>query len=171
MNLRAGASLVTAVLLGTLAQVGAWAQHQPVAPRWFERAYQVDPEILRQALITALAEEGLSVDPEPVDGELLTDWGSFCREDFGRNVAHDAPMITRTYPYLQPIDLATGRFRVRARLQRDEVEALLRIRVDLLAHAQNRITHQREWVERVSNGVIDEYMFRRVERELSRSGG
>jgi hypothetical protein len=99
--------------------------------------------------------------------EVVTVWQRFWLEDFGPSVAHDTPTITRSYPYVSPIRLRQGHYRLHARILPHGGGTILALQAELLADAYNFVEFEQEQVERFSNGVIEDKLYTRVEQQLT----
>ncbi len=87
-------------------------------------------------------------------------------EDFGLRVAHDTPTIACDYPYVSPILLAQGTYRLPARILPRDGSTLLALQAELLADAYNVLEFEPQQVERFSNGVIEDSLYARLEQAL-----
>ena len=132
-------------------------------------SYTADRETLRAAVFAVLEAAGLELNPETESevGDIVTAYRAFTPEDFGRNVATPAPRESRTYPFFQPQDLATGKYRLRATIEPGEEHRYLTFRAEILARAFNRITYEHQDLSRTSNGVIERYFHNRITAYLA----
>lgn len=165
----AAAGVAPLVLSASLA-VGQEPAPTPIVPTWVEREIPSHIENVKGVLCSTLERAGLTIEEEAggVEGEIVTAWLEFEREDFGRNVALDAPLITRLYPFIQPIRLHKGRYRLRARIEPREQATRIALQAEILARAFNRMTYEHVEVERLSNGIIETTFHARIEEALIR---
>lgn len=142
-------------------------------PAWSERRFDTQPAAVRAALSTVMEQVGLSIDPDAAaqPHEVVTLWQRFHLEDFGPSVARDTPPITRDYPFVSPIRLRQGLYRLRARILPRDGGTVLTLRAELLADAYNLVEFEQQQVERFSNGVIEDSLHGRVQRALDRGPG
>ena len=141
----------------------------PSEPAWTERRFDARSEAVQAALAAVMEQAGLSVDPADaaVPDEVVTLWHRFEAEDFGLSVAHDTPSITRDYPYVSPIHLRQGSYRLRARILSRDGGTLLALQAELVADAYNFLEFKSQQVERFSNGVIENLLHARLEQALN----
>ena len=163
----------TAGLALLLLSVAATAQGKPplpTKPMWVERSLSAKPRAVRAALNSVMKNAGLSIDPEieVEPGEIVTRWLRFKLEDFGPTVAHDTPEITETYPYVSPIYLHHGHYRLRARIVALEDRTGLALMAEIVADAVNCFTSEDVPVERLSNGIIEDVLYARLQSILPR---
>ena len=164
---------LTALLLLPLLLAGASVVEAdapiPSEPVWTERRFDARPDAVQAALAAVMEQAGLSVDHADATvqpDEVVTLWHRFDVEDFGLNVAHDTPTITRDYPYLSPILLRQGYYRLRARILPRDGSTLLALQAELLVDAYNVLEFEQQKVERFSNGVIENSLYARLEQAL-----
>jgi hypothetical protein len=164
--------VLTGLLLPALLLAGAPVVQAeapvPSEPAWTERRFDARPEAVQAGLAAVMEHAGLSVDPADaaVPDEVVTLWHRFEVEDFGLNVAHDTPTITRDYPYVSPIYLRQGSYRLRARILSRDGGTLLALQVELVADAYNFLEFEAQQVERFSNGIIEDSLYARLEQAL-----
>ena len=141
----------------------------PSEPVWIERHLDARPDAVQAALAEVMEQAGLSVDPADaaVPGEVATLWHRFQAEDFGLSVAQDTPTITRDYPYVTPIHLRQGSYRLRARILSRDGGTLLALQAELVADAYNFLEFEPQQVERFSNGAIENSLYARLEQVLA----
>ncbi len=164
---------LTALLLLPLLLAGASVvQAEAPVPSesvWTERRFDARPDAVQAALAAVMERAGLSVDHSDAavrSDEVVTLWHRFDVEDFGLSVAHDTPTITRDYPYVSPIYLRQGSYRLRARILSRDGGTLLALQAELVADAYNFLEFKSQQVERFSNGVIENSLHARLEQAL-----
>lgn len=166
---RALTALLLPALLLAVAPVARAEAPVPSEPAWTERRLDARPDAVQAALAAVMEQAGLSLDPADaaVPDEMVTLWHRFEAEDFGLDVAHDTPTITRDYPYVSPIHLRQGSYRLRARILSRDGGTLLVLQVELVADAYNFLEFEPQQVERFSNGVIENSLHARLEQVLA----
>jgi hypothetical protein len=164
-------SLRLAALAAPLLMASSPPATQPTAPEpapAVTRTYAAVPEAIRAALLAVFESRGLALDAEAEAAErvLVTTWAPFTRDDFGPSVATPPPEISRVYPFLQPVRLSTGRYRIRATIEPGEGGEIVTLNAEIEAPAFNRITYEHQEVSRTSNGVIEGHVLDELDGRL-----
>ena len=148
---------------GSPGQVPAPAEDKPAG---VTRDLPVGPERAREVLLALLEEAGLELDPEAEREEVVTQHADFGRDQFGEDVATPPPRFSPVYPYVQPVRVKQGSYRLRARFQPLVGGSRVTLVVEIVIQAWDRATHEQTGLGRNSNGTIEKHFFEKLESRV-----
>lgn len=141
-----------------------YAAGDPPAP--VERTLKARPKKVWAAILEALEAAEIPVEAaDPANGYLKTQLIIFEYTRFG-NVATPPPTMSLERPIRQLIRLNQGKFSVEIQTAPAKGGTLVSVRAYIEEHAPHVGLGRRIWVERYSNGTIENYVFERIEKAL-----
>ena len=125
-------------------------------------------EKVRDALVTLLKEDGLSIKEENrAAGTFATDLIIFDDKKFGVDVSVPPPRANPKYPWLQAIAVSSGRFGLEGKLTGAGPDLTrLDLRAIIEVTAMNTKKGGQAWIPRYSNGTVEHLYISRLGLKL-----
>jgi len=138
-----------------------------VKPPPVDKTFKHGKKKVWKAVLAVLQETEVGVETADEESGYLTMkliW--FDDRRFGGNVATPPPDATKERPIGQKITLAQGHFSIEVQLAPVKGGTLVSIRPYIEERAHHLTEDRRIWVERYSNGRIEQYFFERIAKAL-----